>query len=503
VKPIHRLLVATLIAAVAVTSVHAQQAKPKMASDIPPEITTPSKVDTPLGTLEFFDSYSSKNTVQKVYDNLDFMRGVEVFLNAMPGASLYAMREGFRHAGAADNTFLIFETLMDSKSLFLTPNTESVYVGTFYDLRTGPLVVEVPPNVLGAVQDMWFRYVIDVGNAGPDRGKGGKYVLLPPSYQGAVPQGYFVANSRTYSGLMFYRGFVVNGDPKPAVDAARQYLRLYPLAQAANPPATTIVNVSGTSFNTVHANDTKFYVEVHALVQEEPVDAMDPETMGLLVSIGIEKGKPFAPDARLKKILDAAAATGNATARAISFRPRAKEAYIYPGESSWFTVFVGGSYEFLRNGVRNIDARTLFYYQATIVTPAMAAKMVGAGSQYAGNALDSKGEYLDGGKNYRLHLPPNIPAKNFWSMVLYDPQTRSMLQTDSQFPSLSSQTGTVKPNADGSYDLYFGPQPPAGKESNWLQTIPGKGWFVYLRLYGPLEPWFDKTWRPGEIELAH
>jgi hypothetical protein len=252
-------------------------------------------------------------------------------------------------------------------------------------LRTGPLVVEVPPNVLGAVQDMWFRYVIDVGNAGPDRGKGGKYLLLPPSYQGAVPQGYFVANSRTYSGLMFYRGFVVNGDPKPAVDAARQYLRLYPLAQAANPPATTIVNVSGTSFNTVHANDTKFYVEVHALVQEEPVDAMDPETMGLLVSIGI------------------------------SFRPRAKEAYIYPGESSWFTVFVGGSYEFLRNGVRNIDARTLFYYQATIVTPAMAAKMVGAGLQYAGNALDSKGEYLDGGKNYRLHLPPNIPAKNFWS----------------------------------------------------------------------------------------
>jgi hypothetical protein len=244
-------------------------------------------------------------------------------------------------------------------------------------------------------------------------------------------------------------------------------------------------------------------VEVHALVQEEPVDAMDPETMGLLASIGIEKGKPFAPDARLKKILDAAAATGNATARAISFRPRDKEAYIYPGESSWFTVFVGGSYEFLRNGVRNIDARTLFYYQATIVTPAMAAKMVGAGSQYAGNALDSKGEYLDGGKNYRLHLPPNIPAKNFWSMVLYDPQTRSMLQTDSQFPSLSSQTGTVKPNADGSYDLYFGPQPPAGKESNWLQTIPGKGWFVYLRLYGPLEPWFDKTWRPGEIELAH
>ena len=160
---------------------------------------------------------------------------------------------------------------------------------------------------------------------------------------------------------------------------------------------------------------------------------------------------------------------------------------------------MGGSHEFIQNNTRLLDARTSFFYMATGITPAMVAKMVGAGSQYAAATVDADGDYLDGSKNYQLHLPPNIPVKTFWSLIPYDTQTRSVLQTDQRYTALSSEMGTVQSNPDGSVDVYFGPEAPAGEESNWIQTVPGKGWFTILRLYGALEPWFDKTWRPGEM----
>ena len=482
----------------------AQTAPPKMkmTTDIPAAITTPDTVETRLGTLKFSDGFPDDATVAKVYDNLDFERGVQAFLNAMPGASVYALREGFRSEGATDNqTVLITESLMDSKSLFLTPNTETVYNLMWLDLKSGPLVIETPPNVLGIIDDFWFHYVGDVGNAGPDKGQGGKFLLLPPDYKGDVPQGYFVFRSKTYGNVFFWRGFVEKGSTKAAVDGTKKFAKVYALSQATNPPSMKFINVSGKAFNTIHANDFTFFEEINHVVQEEPNDALDPETLGVLASIGIEKGKPFAPDERMKKILTDSAAVGNATARAILFRSRIKEAYFYPN-SAWCTPFVGGSYEFLSQpGVRNLDARTMMFYYATGITPAMAAKIIGAGSQYAGAFVDSAGNRLDGSKTYRVHLPPNIPVKTFWSFVVYDNQTRSELQTDEQFPSIGSQKKDIVTNPDTSVDVYFGPTAPAGHETNWVQTVPGKGWNVLLRLYAPLQPWFDKTWKPGEIEL--
>jgi hypothetical protein len=503
IKSLANMALTGLMVAGLTTAAWAASPKMKMTTDIPGTIITPDSVETRIGTLKFFDGFPDDATTQKVFDNLDFMRGVEAFLNAMPGASAEAIRVGWASQGAVNNqTLLIMENLMDSKSLFLTPNTESVYHMAWLDVSDGPLVIETPPNVLGIIDDHWFKYVGDFGNAGPDKGKGGKFLLLPPGYKGEVPEGYFVMHSPTYGNLMFYRGFLDNGSTKTSLDNTKKFFKVYLLSEAKNPPPMKFINVSGKEFNTIHANDFHFYEEVNAIIQHEPNEALNPETLGLLAAIGIEKGKEFAPDARMKKILTEAVAVANATARALTFRPRLDGVYYYP-DRKWFTSFAGGSYEFLQQpGVRNLDGRVLFHYYATGITPAMAMKIVGVGSQYAAATTDSEGKPLDGSKTYKIHLPPNIPAKNFWSIVVYDNQTRSMLQTDQQFPSIGSLKKGVVINPDTSVDVWFGPTAPKGHEANWVQTVPGKGWNALFRLYGPLEPWFDKTWKPGDFELV-
>ena len=396
-------------AAVAQASVGTGASKMKMSTDIPPAITTPDSVETRLGTLKFVDGFPNDATVEKVYDNLDFQRGVQSFLLGIPAASLYAMREGERTFGP-DNRDRDHLRDPDGFQVAVSHGEHRNRVSwVWLDTKAGPLVIEVPPGLLGVMDDFWFRYVADIGVVGADKGKGGKYVLLPPGYTGEVPKGYFVLRSRTFGNTLLMRGFLVNGDPTPAVDNYKKGLRVYPLAQAANPPTMTFVNASGKSFNTIHAVDFSFFEALNHVVQEEPADATDPETLGLLASIGIMKGQPFAPDARMKQILAEAASVGNATARALVFRPRMEEAKVYPdSNSSWRWLFVGGSYEFLKQeGVRNLDARSLFFYMATYTTPAMTGKAVGVGSQYVMSYTDSESKPLDGGKT--LQDPPATP----------------------------------------------------------------------------------------------
>jgi hypothetical protein len=413
-----RVALLALASLLMLTTTHAQTPpKMKMTTDIPADITTPNKVDTRIGTLKFDSGFPDAETVEKIYDNLDFQRGVDVYLNTMQGASMVALRRGFREMGCIDGTVGVFNTLMDSKSLYLTANVDTVYAMTWIDLTKGPVVIESPPNSLGIVDDFWFRYVADLGNAGPDKGKGGKYLFLPPGYKGEVPQGYFVFKSRTFGNGFFTRGFLVNGNPGPAVESFRKTLRVYPLTQASNPPQGKFVNLSGKAFNTIGSNKYSFYEDINQLVQEEPADSEDPELLGQLLAIGIQKGKPFAPDERMKKILTDSVAVGNATARVIHFRSRTPENFYYPGRA-WFIPT--GFYLFLDNDARLLDARTMFFYAYTGVTPAMVLKMVGVGSQYAMAALDSENNYLDGGKNYKLNIPANPPANNFWSVTVYD-----------------------------------------------------------------------------------
>ena len=476
---------------------------------IPEKIMTPDKVETRVGTLEFFDGIPTKNTAALLYNNLDYIRGVETFLNGMPAASLEAVRRGQATlAGEGCSTVLIFDQLMDSNSLFLTGNTDTVYCSAFLDLKKdGPTVIEIPPGTgPGTVNDAFFRFVVDTGPPGPDKAKGGKYLILPPGHDGDVPDGYFVAKSTSWVNWFIARGFLKDGKPDFSSRLFREGLKVYPLAKAANPPAMEFFNGSKKVLNTIHSTDLSFFEELHAVIDREPIEMLEPQLRGIFASVGIQKGKPFAPDVRMKKLLTRAAEVANATARTMFWYERDESAFLYEG-SHWKRGFVGGSYEYLKDegmGGRNLDARAQFFYFATVNTPAMTWKLIGKGSQYAWGYLDAAGDYLDGGKIYKLNIPKDPPAEKFMSVVVYDSQTRSELQTSQPFPSYNNvrDKDRVVVNDDEAVDLYFSPEAPTGKEANWLQTVPGKGWFCVLRLYNPNEAWFEKTWRPGDIELV-
>jgi len=480
---------------------------------IPEEIMTPDVVQTRLGTLRFVDGVPTPETSQIAYESLDFLRGVEVFLNFIPATSVEALRRGNVERGATtSNQVVILDNLLDSNPLMLTGNTDTVYASCFLDLeRDGPTVVEIPRGCgPGTVNDSYFRFVIDMGVPGPDAGKGGKYLIVPESFKGELPKDvknggeYFVARSPSYVNWLILRGFLVDGKPDAASKMFHEGLKIYSLASAAAPPKMEFINSSKVPFNTIHANTFMFYEELDSVIQKEPLEAFDEELRGLVAGIGIRKGKPFAPDERMKKTLTESVALGNAAARSIMFRSRDPRSFIYEG-SQWKSAFVGGDYRWLGGdgmGGRDLDARTMFFYAATVNTPAMTMKMVGKGSQYAVVFADKAGNDLIGAKTYTLNIPANVPANDFWSVVVYDPQTRSELQTGQPFPSRNNKRDQLAVNADGSVDLYFGPpgSSPKGKENNWIETVAGKNWFSILRLYGPTEPWFDKTWRPGEIE---
>ncbi len=472
-----------------------------MTTPIAPGVAVPDTIESSIGELKLHDGFPDPATVDKIYDNLDRSRALQAYLLAIPIVNQASMRDSVRKFGPDNVTDVIWEELVDAKTVELTANDNTIYNFVWVDTHKGPVVAEIPPMVLGLFDDFWYKWVADVGITGADKGKGGKYLVLPPGYKGEIPSGYHVVKPATFGTWLAFRVFLVDGSTKPGVESVKKDLRIYPLAEAANPPAMNIVNASGVPANFIAPGDYAFWELLNKVIQEEPSEGSDPTTLGLFASIGIEKGKPFAPDARMKKILADAANIGAVTARAIAYKIRDKNAYFYP-DSGWRLPFFGG-YKFeVSPGVSNLDGAAFFYYIATGVTPAMAEKMVGEGSQYPWSAQDAKGDPFDGAKTYKLHLPQGIPVKDFWSVIVYDLQTRSMLQTDQKAPSVSSQNKNVKVNADGSVDVYFAPKAPAGMENNWVQTIPGKGWFMILRLYGPLEPWFDKTWRPGEIELV-
>ena len=479
-------------------------ASAEVSKEVMDSISTPNEVKTSIGTLKFLDGAPYPETATKVYDYLDTTRAMDTFLKGMPGASLKALIDGAHSIGAVEaNEVMIFDNLMGAESLFLTGNSSTVYAIPDLDLkRDGPTVVEVPDGLLGAANDAWFRYINNLPTAG-------KYLYLPPGYDGPVPDGFAVYRPKTYRIWVFMRSSVKNGDVKAAASLVKDNVKVYPLSKFADQPEMKWVSASGKAFNTIHPNNSEFYHHLDEIIQYEPLEILDAETRGLFASIGIEKGKKFAPDKRMQKILADGVALGNAASRAVVWYPRydmnMKGVRVYPDtNSAWIMAYTARNVFF--NGkdgqTMNTDARVMFHYPYTAVTPAMAAPREGTGSDYAIAYVDSKKQAFDGGKTYKVTIPADPPVGNFWAVTVYDTQTRSMLQSNQKFPTVGGNTEGLKKNDDGSYTVYFGPEAPKGYENNWVETIPGKSWFVILRMYSPLKPWIDQTWRPGEVELV-
>ena len=432
------------------------------------------------------------------------MRAVETYMKGLPGASLKALIDGAHSIGAVEaNEVMIFDNLMGADSLFLTGNSSTIYAIPDLDLkRDGPTVVEVPDGLLGAANDAWFRYINNLPIAG-------KYLYLPPGYDGPVPDGYAVYRPMTYRIWVFMRSSVKNGDVEAAAALVKDNVKVYPLSQAANPPEMNWVSASGKAFNTIHPNTIDFYHHLNDVIQYEPAGMLDAETRGLFASIGIEKGREFAPDDRMNRILADGVAIANAASRSIVWYPRydmnMQGVQVYPdSDSAWVMAYTARNVFFNGEDGRtmNTDARVTFHYPYTAVTPAMAAPREGTGSDYAIAYVDSEKQAFDGSKTYQLTIPADPPVGNFWALTVYDTQTRSMLQTNQQFPTVGGNTEGIKANDDGSHTVFFGPEAPDGFENNWIETVSGKSWFVILRMYSPLKPWIDQTWRPGEVELV-
>jgi hypothetical protein len=364
---------------------------------------------------------------------------------------------------------------------------------------------------------------------------------VPPGYDGPLPDsGFHVGHSKTFHVLYAVRAFMENSDPKPAVASIRKLLKIYPYRRGGygtsvatllegefKPgsvvaiPETKFLDAGGKAFNTIPPNDFSYFEMLNELVQMEPATSFNPEVSGQMAAIGIVKGKPFNPDARMKQILTDAAAVGNAAGRMFNWRVAEYPAWVYYPDSSWASMLWEGGYGFETppplltkdgikpfppTGARTLNSRTGFYYGYTMDSPGMIMRIPKVGSQYLMNFTDADKTPFDGAKTYKVTLPKDIPAARFWSFTVYDNQTRSMLQTPQRFPRAGSQTfptPAAVANADGSTTVYFGPtKPAAAKEGTWIQTTPGRGWFTILRFYSPLESFFDKSWRPSEIELV-
>lgn len=458
-------------------------------------------VKTRYGDFAFKDGYPVGDAAERLFELQKFNRAVEVYLTNIMEVSETGQREGLRAFGSTrPQQVVVWENLTDAGTVFLTANTETVYAITHLDLKAdGPTVVEAPPHMLGFFYNSLQRYLVDVGPLGPDKGQGGNFLILPPDYEGEPPPGYFVSRSPTYSVTFAVRGFQSEGSTRQAVGLMKQ-IKIYPLDQSASPPPMEFLNASGHSIDTVFPDNFHYFELLAKLVEEEPAESFGPLERYHMQAIGIEKGRPFAPDEITKAVLSDAARLGGAIARAQTFASPREGTFYYP-DRKWQQVPTGINYTFTQSGIPQVDARTNVYYMAVGNSPSMMDKNVGQGSQYLWTYRDASGAWLDGAKSYRLHVPPDIPARNFWSVVAYDALSRSELQNGQPFPSVSSYTNPVI-NANGSIDIDFGPDEPAQK-GNWIRTLAGKGWFPFFRFYGPSEAFFDKSWKLEDIVAAN
>ncbi|MCP3420114.1 DUF1254 domain-containing protein [Bradyrhizobium brasilense] len=487
----------TLLAATALAALSTLVSEPPANA----QQATPS---TGGASYTFEHGFPTKNAAQRARDDADFQRAMTAYRFWYPTVSAEGIFNGIREVGIKDNEDMIIQVTEPHHVMF-TPNSDTPYGLAVIDVKEEPYVIEVPPGpFIGLADNHHQGWILDMGLPGPAGDKGGKHLIVPPDYKGQVPAGYFTGTSTSFKVIAAFRSLPIGGDVRAATDGLRR-LKIYPLSTAADPKPLRIVDVTDKAVDGTclrWEDNIQYWQKLHEVIDAEPLVPIFLPMYGELAALGIEKGKPFAPDARMKVILENAAKAGRDQLLVSAFDSHRPDRLAWPDRKWEWAGLVPGSAQFETKSGVDLEARDRWFAQAIVTSPAMFRRTVGAGSLYWLGNRDASGAFVEGGKTYKLTVPLPVPGNLFWSVTIYDATTRSEVQTAQKKAALRSlfelkETGNAK-----SVDLYFGPQAPAGQEGRWIQTTPGKSWFAYFRIYGPQGPAFDGSWKPGDFEEA-
>jgi hypothetical protein len=458
-----------------------------------------------IGTSNSEAASANKTDIAKLKERVMHARAFETVMWSVPLMNYKAMRDGYKKGAGVGYNDVAYHSKVQTWELEIpTGNNTTPYVIAYWTVKDGPVVIEIPGSakdvtLFGVMMDSWQRPVAEVGPAGADGGRGGKYLLLPPNYQGDLPLGYLVAHQKTYEGYFLLRPVIADtseSNLKKAEQFVKQ-IKIYPLAKAKKPPKTKHVDGYRKRVHAIMDFDASYFNSLHEILQQEYIEEKDLAILGLTESIGIRRGEPFKPNTATRKVLDSAAKEAHQYLIKLFFDERGPMFY---DDRQWFTLNFPGTVEtefgYTYPTFVDLDTRAALYYGIF-----SSVERLGAGTFYFVNVKDASGAWLDGGKNYKLTVPANVPAKQFWSVIVHDVETAAWF-TDLPInkEGVASFTKGLKKNQDGSVDVYFGPKAPKGKETNWLPTVSGKKFFLIFRFYGPEPALFNKSWKLSDVE---
>ena len=478
-----------------VTNASAQKAVPLESATLHGD----ELIQTPIGEIELIDTFFDDDASTRLFDEMDYQRAAQLYIWSMPLVSIttWRDREGAAYGVKKETDFVVLESLKEKRGI-VTGNLTTPYIFNFINLSSGAVEIKYPAGkTAGGVLDFWQRPVFDLGLTGPDQGKGATYVVVgpdddPKKYKAAGRYVYQSATNNIFIGLR-----ILEKDPA----YYKKFTSTYQMGRFGKQLATSrFIKGKNVEWSATAPRGLDYWKMLSGVLNQEPVREVDKAWMAMLQPLGIEKGKPFEPNKRQSAILLKGAAMGELMARNLQVNPRFAEPW-WKG-TNWYK-----SFDFLiaqeTADQQQIDQRVTWFYEAVTSTKGMVNPTVGKGQVYMTTKRDSKGRLHRADKNYKLRVPKSVPVGEFWALTLYSENTRRPYDnggTDRRSVNLSGNMKGLKKNADGSIDLFIGPDAPSGFESNHMKTVGDDGWFVYFRLYAPLQPFFDKSFELPDFE---